>query len=158
SEHTIAKAIESAKKVSNKPTVVPSEAQISLDLSDEHQIPAFDESVITGIYKDIVNVVGGGTTIPPQFILLAAKVYFGARMAGKITFQGLRCDSSYYGAAIGVSGTSKGESWRRTVQECLNAPELFNVNPVVKIIDSADSGAGLKDAFFEPPSELPMIC
>lgn len=29
--------------------------------------------------------------------------------------------------------------------------------PLLKIINSADSGAGIRDAFFEPPEELPML-
>jgi hypothetical protein len=70
---------------------------------DEDDIPEFDESVITGIYRDIVTLAVGGTTIPAQFALLNAKVYFGARLAGKATFEGLDCDSCYYGTAIGVT-------------------------------------------------------
>jgi Bifunctional DNA primase/polymerase, N-terminal len=126
--------------------VLPQEASL---------IPAFDDSVITGIFKDIVDLATNGTTIPRQFTFLNAKVYMGALMAGKTTFDGLDCDSSYYGAAIGVTGTSKGESWRRTVEKVLR-PD-WDLHPSVKIIFGADSGAGLKDAFFEPPQEQPII-
>ncbi|PYU02462.1 MAG: hypothetical protein DMG38_00230 [Acidobacteria bacterium] len=160
-EHTIAKAMETAKKFAEKPTpivVAPAGETSTIDLSDENQIPEFNSSVITGIYSDIVNVAVGGTTIPPQFAFLNAKVYLGARMAGKVTFEGLDCDSSYYGVAIGITGTSKGESWRRTFEKVLNPPELTELKPHLKIIYSADSGAGLKDAFFEPPNELPIVC
>lgn len=131
---------------------------MTIDLSDENQIPEFDQSVITGIYRDIVDLATRGTTVPPQFAFLAAKVYMGARMAGKITFQGLDSDSSYYGAAIGVTGTSKGESWRRTFEKILSPPEFTTLKPQLKMLYSADSGAGLKDAFFEPPTELPIVC
>jgi hypothetical protein len=134
------------------------EEPVELSLTDESEIPVFDDSVITGIYRDTVDLVTNGTTIPRQFAFLAAKVFIGARMAGKITFQGLEADSSYYGAVIGTTGTSKGEAWRRTVEKVLNMPELTVLKPVVKIIYSADSGAGLRDAFFEPPQDLPMIC
>lgn len=125
---------------------------------EEQDIPPFDPSVITGIYRHIVDLAVGGTTIPPQFALLNAKVYLGARMAGKVSFEGLDCDSSYYGVAIGITGTSKGESWRRTFEKILNPPELTNIKPQLKVIYSADSGAGLKDAFFEPPNDLPIVC
>src|SRR6184192_4829101 len=42
------------------------------------EIPAFDESAITGIYRDIVDAATNGTTIPRQFAFLAARVYIGA--------------------------------------------------------------------------------
>jgi Bifunctional DNA primase/polymerase, N-terminal len=124
---------------------------------DEEVVPEFDESVITGIYRDIVTLSVAGTTIPPQFAFVNAKIYFGARLAGRATFEGLDCDSSYYGTAIGVTGTSKGESWRRTIEKIL-CPEFLNLNQQLKIIYSADSGAGLKDCFFEPPRDSPVVC
>lgn len=160
-ESTIKKAIEKARQLAKKnttPTVVASAEHTTIDVSDENQIPAFDESVITGIYRDIVDLAVRGTTIPPQFAFLNAKVYLGARMAGRTTFEGLDCDSSYYGAAIGITGTSKGESWRRTFEKILNPRGLIELKPNLKVIYSADSGAGLKDAFFEPPKELPIVC
>jgi Bifunctional DNA primase/polymerase, N-terminal/Primase C terminal 1 (PriCT-1) len=123
---------------------------------DDDDIPEFDESVITGIYRDIVTLAVNGTTIPPQFALLNAKVYFGALLAGKTTFEGLDSDSSYYGTAIGVTGTSKGESWRRTFEAILH-PEFLNLSQSLKVIYSADSGAGLKDCFFEPPRDVPVV-
>lgn len=177
--NTITKAIESAKK--NQPIPVvhhtqPAQAQtdaavnasagatgsflngVSIDISDENyekRIPEFDESVITGIYRDIVDVAVGGTTIPRQFAFLAAKTYMGARMAGKVTFEGLDSDSSYYAAAIGETGTGKRTSWDRTFEKTLTPPGMTEQ---LKLIYSADSGAGLKDAFFEPPDQLPVVC
>ncbi len=130
----------------------------SVEEFEEKDIPPFDPTVITGIYRGIVDLAIRGTTIPAQFALLNAKVYLGARMAGKVAFEGLDCDSSYYGVAIGITGTSKGESWRRTFEKILNPPELTNIKPQLKVIYSADSGAGLKDAFFEPPTDLPIVC
>jgi hypothetical protein len=125
---------------------------------DEDEIPEFDESCITGIYRDIVTLAVKGTTIPPQFALLNAKVYFGALLAGRVSFEGLDSDSSYYGTVIGETGTSKGESWRRTIEAILY-PEFLNLKQqTLKIIYSADSGAGLKDCFFEPPREVPVVC
>src|SRR5438046_8754730 len=49
------------------------------------EIPAFDESAITGIYRDIVDAATNGTTIPRQFELLAARVHLGAMLAVKIS-------------------------------------------------------------------------
>jgi hypothetical protein len=146
-------------KIAGAPLTPSLAEQITIDLSDENQLPEFDDSVITGIYRDIVDLAVRGTTVPPQFAFLNAKVYMGARMAGKITFEGLDCDSSYYGVAIGVTGTSKGESWRRTFEKILNAAEISaDKNEHMKVIYGADSGAGLKDVFFEPKTELPVIC
>lgn len=125
---------------------------------DEDVIPAFDDSVITGIFRDVVDLTANGTTIPRQFAFLNAKVYFGARLARKATFEGLNCDSSYYGCVIGETGTSKGESWRRTTERTLLCSEITELKPCVKVIHGADSGAGLRDTFFDPPQDLPVIC
>jgi hypothetical protein len=162
---TVGKAIASAKKVkaqaSNELTALQTASTTDVVapavLSDD--IPAFDESVITGIYKQIVDLVTDGTTIPKQFPFLAAKVFIGARMAGKVTFEGTDADSSYYGVVIAETGTGKGLAWRRTVENCLMVGESLKSS--VKIIQSADSGAGLKDAFFEDdgqPLAKPLIC
>jgi len=161
-EKTIQKALETAKRLeSTGQFFVASdgtETKASEPIAqDEDVVPEFDESVITGIYQDIVRLAVGGTTIPAQFAFLNAKVYFGARLAGKATFEGLDCDSCYYGTAIGITGTSKGESWRRTIETILY-PEFLNLKQQLKIIYSADSGAGLKDCFFEPPHDSPVVC
>jgi len=158
---TIQKALETVKR--ERGPVFASEGEFNNEAGEsmtpnvsEDVVPDFDESVVTGIYRDIVTLAGAGTTIPPQFIFLNAKVYIGALLAGKATFEGLDCDSSYYGTAIGITGTSKGESWRRTVEKVL-CPEFLNKHQL-KIIYSADSGAGLKDCFFELPIDSPVIC
>jgi putative DNA primase/helicase len=134
------------------PEVPASKAIPSEDLD---VIPPFDDSVITGIFRDIVDLVTNGTTIPRQFPFLAAKVYVGARMAGGMTFEGVQDDPTMYGTPIGETGTSKGLSWERTVYQTLLPTELLK-RPV-KVIYSFDSGAGLRDAFFDPPQELPVI-
>jgi hypothetical protein len=80
-------------------------------------------------------------------------------MAGKVTFENMDADSSYYGVVIAETGTGKGLAWRRTVENSLMMGESLRAS--VKIIQSADSGAGLKDAFFEDsgqPLTAPVIC
>jgi putative DNA primase/helicase len=160
-QETIKKAIKSAQETNKSNTQSALAAQTASQPSSvlpsqiEETIPEFDPSVITGIYKEIVDLVCEGTTIPRQFPFLAAKVYIGARMAGKMTFENLDADSSYYGTVIAETGTGKGLAWRRTVEG------VFQTNIIdskTKIIYSADSGAGLKDTFFEPPAEYPVIC
>lgn len=158
---TIQKAIRTAKRHDSVMTInaeTTSASAPSVDVPNEDAIPAFDTSAITGIYRNVVDLAVQGTTIPPQYAFLNAKIYFGARMAGKATFEGLDCDSSYYGSVIGVTGTSKGESWRRTMERILLNPQLTEARPHLKVIYGADSGAGLKDTFFDPPQELPVIC
>ncbi len=171
-ETTIQKAVKIASAKTATPNCVDSslppvnapkaeasgETKTASGIVDEESIPDFDESVITGIFRDIVDLATNGTTIPRQFAFLNAKVYFGARLAGKATFEGLNCESSYYGTAIGVTGTSKGESWRRTIERILLCSEITELKPHVKIIHGADSGAGLRDTFFDPPDTLPVIC
>ena len=154
---TIQKAIRTAKHDSILTIKAETESGAS-SVPNEDAIPVFDTTVITGIYRDVVDLAVRGTTIPPQYAFLNAKIYFGARMAGKATFEGLDCDSSYYGSVISVTGTSKGESWRRTIERILLNSQLTEAKPHLKVIYGADSGAGLKDTFFDPPQELPVIC
>ena len=122
-------------------------------------IPAFEPHWVTGIYKNFVEVMTRGTTLAPQFSFLAAKVVVGAKMAGKVKFENLDVEPRYYGAAIGETGSGKGEAWRRMMQ-ILNAPGLDGSSGVcgIKVINSADSGAGLKECFFDPPDNQPVIC
>jgi len=162
SKNTIARAVESAEKIKAKtgdqmalPSQTASTTVVSpVSLSDG--IPDFDPSVITGIYKEIVDAACEGTTIPRQYAFLAAKTYIGALIAGKITFENTDTDSSYYGTVIGETGTGKGLAWKRVVEQICTIGHT--ITPAVKIIDGADSGAGLKDAFFDPPQEAAIIC
>lgn len=169
-KQTIEKAIKSAEQTKAKSDqqssiVVPtqasssssaSSASITASTSDDSAIPEFDDSVITGVYKKIVDLICDGTTIPRQYVFLAAKVFLGARKANAMRFENIADNSCYYGAVIGPTGTGKGLSWKRLMDH------LFKVSGVlecgVKIINSADSGAGLKDLFFEPPEQQPIIC
>lgn len=161
-KNTIERAVKSAEKIKAKtgdqmalPSQTASTTVVSpVSLSDG--IPDFDSSVITGIYKEIVDAACDGTTIPRQYAFLAAKTYVGSLIAGKITFENTDTDSSYYGTVIGETGTGKGLAWKRVVEQICTIGHT--IIPAVKIIDGADSGAGLKDAFFDPPKEAPIIC
>jgi hypothetical protein len=65
--------------------------------------------------------------------------------------------SSYYGVPIGLTGTGKGLAWKRTVDDILAVGSTMT--PQVKILEgSGDSGAGLKDFFFDSPKDAPVIC
>jgi len=142
-----------------EPAVPQSKIEIVDELSAE-SIPPFRSYWVTGIYKKFVDLMTRGTTLAPQFSFLAAKVVVGAKMAGKVKFENLDVEPRYYGAAIGETGSGKGEAWRRMMQ-ILNAQGLVGGSSGgcgIKIINSADSGAGLKECFFDPPENQPVIC
>jgi putative DNA primase/helicase len=132
----------------------PNEAQIA---KPEDEIPPFDPSVINGFYAKFVEVVTRGTTLAPQFAFAIAKTIVGIRMSGKVRFENLDVEPRYYAALIGETGSGKGEAWRRALR-ILQPEGAVTVDSRIKIIDSADSGAGLKDLFFEPPTEWPVLC
>jgi hypothetical protein len=149
----------SSSPVINEPAVAQPRLEIVDELSVD-TIPAFQPHWVTGIYKKFVDVITRGTTMTPQFAFLAAKVVVGAKMAGKVKFGNLEVEPRYYGAAIGETGSGKGEAWRRMMQ-ILNAKGLVGGSSGgcgIKIINSADSGAGLKEFFFDPPENQPVIC
>jgi len=162
-DETIAKAIKSAGEIKSKTSgqmsiaaQAPAQAPVPTVPYSEEVIPPFDPTVITGVYKKIVDLVCRGTTIPPQFVFLASKVFLGARMANAMRFENLEDNSCYYGAAIAETGTGKGLAWKRVLNNLFRATGILDCG--VKIINSADSGAGLKDAFFEPPEYQPIVC
>jgi hypothetical protein len=139
--------------------------RVMFDQDEVAQIPEFDPSIIKGIYKDIVDLTTRGTTLAPQFIYAITKAVVGTKMAGKVKLQDLDVEPLTYLALCGQTGAGKGEAWRRVLR-ILNATipgEIKLDSPLssragIKIVNSADSGAGLKDAFFEFPESQPIIC
>lgn len=161
------KVIAMAKSICNYPPgeipknvaltqIIPEGVGPIAEETETDSIPPFDVSVVNGIYKKFVDVATRGTTMAPQFVYAIAKTVVGARMAGKVRFENLDVEPRFYTALIGETGSGKGEAWRR-VFPILNAEwQIRNVSGL-KIINSADSGAGIRDAFFEPPEEQPML-
>lgn len=133
----------------NVPTLTPAESPLAEDAEDEDTIPPFDSSVVNGIYADLVELVTRGTTLAPQFAYVIAKTIVGLRMAGKVKFETLDAEPRYYTALIGETGSGKGEAWRRMLQ--ILRPEGALVTCKIKLINSMDSGAGLKDLFSSLP-------
>src|SRR5262249_8513164 len=119
-------------------------------------IPPLYPSLVNGIYKKFVDVATRGTTLTPQFVYAVAKTIVGARMAGKVKFENLDVEPRFYTALIGETGSGKGEAWRR-VSQILNVEGQIGNLSGLKVIHSADSGAGIRDAFFEGQEELPML-
>jgi hypothetical protein len=145
---------ESKTEVVPAPVIV---ADSTVGEDEAEPIPPFDPSVVNGIYKKFVDVATRGTTLAPQFVYAIAKTVVGARMAGKVKFENLDVEPRFYTALIGETGSGKGESWRRVFQILNVEHQIGNVSGL-KIINSADSGAGIRDTFFEPPDDLPILC
>jgi hypothetical protein len=168
---TIAKGIKSAAKTEVVPAPMPevlTAPSIAADADNragtlamvdemsEAAIPAFDPAVINGIYGKIVELITRGTTLTPQFAFVIAKTIIGIRMAGKVTFENLDIEPRFYTALIGATGSGKGEAWRRALK--ILQPQGSQITCKIKVINSADSGAGLKDVFFEFPEDEPVLC
>ena len=117
-------------------------------------IRPFEKRLITGFFADVVELATRNTTLPSQFVYAIIKTLVGARCAGVTKFKTSNAEPRYYTALIGETGSGKGESWRR-VLEILQTP--LNPDLKIKIYDSADSGAGLKELFFLEPMEQPVL-
>jgi len=129
-------------------------------LEDEDQVettvPPFDPSVMTGFYKDCTHLVIRGTTLAPQFVFGVIKTFVGIRMAGNVTFDDVDDEPRRIFAAIGETGSGKGVAFKRVEAIMLAKGSLDKCH--IKITDSADSGAGLKDFFFQQPENDPVLC
>jgi hypothetical protein len=162
-ENLIRKAIESAQQwgPKNQQTVLQATETVAPvpgepDPDSLAAIPPFDPTVINGIYSKFVDLIARGTTLAPQFAYVIAKTVVGARMAGKVKFKNLDAEPRYYTALIGETGSGKGEAWRRLLK-ILEVQGLIG-GCGLKIINSADSGAGIKDIFFDRPAGQPVLC
>lgn len=129
---------------------------------DEQEIviPPFDPTVMVGIVKDIVDLACEGTSMAPQFPFLAARTIIGALMTSHgVTFKDTDVDALMISTAIGSTGSSKGWAWKRVLRIFqLAAQQLCVIHGFgAKIVDGLDSGAGLKDFFFAPPEDQPVI-
>jgi hypothetical protein len=121
-------------------------------------IPPFDPFVMTGLAKDMTELLVRGTTLLPQFVYGIAKTVITARMAGNVILEGVSAEPTRYFTTIGETGTGKGEAWRRMLQ-ILHPEGVIDANACgIKIINSTDSGAGLKDFFFDFPENNPVLC
>jgi hypothetical protein len=172
---TIAKAIDSASKIKakqeseaivipSKPSAETKTAQAEADAAtaasenatgtfphgdDNHEeIPDFEESLIVGTGRKLVDAICQGTTIPRQYGLHAAKV-IACSILTKYKIELEDCESARtYFIVFGATGTGKGLAFRR-LRKIVDQTQ--NVEEYVKIITAIDSEAGLRDAFFEIP-------
>ncbi len=159
-QQTFAKAIATATKMkaNETPIVVAPDASVpKVEYVDElTTIPPFDPSVVNGIYAKFVELATRGTTLQPQYAFAIAKAIVGARMAGRVHFENLDVEPRYYTALIGETGSGKGEAWRRILQ-IITAGTAEGNMAGIKVINSADSGAGIRDVFFNKPEDAPVL-
>jgi hypothetical protein len=130
---------------------------LKLDLSVDVQIPPYNENLIRGLYAEAVDLIAGGTTIPVQFPHSIAKTFFGLRLAVQgVALQDCDAETRRYDMYIAASGGSKGWSMARSRKlfTCFGKTETVDqISQRIKIWDGVDSGAGLKEIFFDhPPS------
>lgn len=159
-ENTIKKAIETAAKIRAKsaiPVLTIPEGTAGVVFEDTSKIiPSFDHSVVNGIYKKFVDVTTKGTTMAPQFVYAIVKTIVGAKMAGKVRFENLDVEARFYTALIGETGSGKGEAWRR-IFDILGSGGYVDTYAGLKVLFGADSGEGIRDAFFTKPEEAPLL-
>ena len=119
------------------------------------EIPPFDPTVMTGVAKEITDLIIEGTTLLPQYAYGMAKTIIGDFMVGNVEMDGVDEDPTRYFAAIGETGTGKGAAWRRLMK--ILRPDGATEGIPIKIANGVDSGAGLKDFFFEFPEDWPVL-
>ena len=132
------------------------------ECSEESEIPEFDSSVIgqDNFFRRFVDLVSTGNGIPDQFAFAIAKAILGTRMDGLTKFANRSLRPNLYVALIGETGTGKSEAWRRALQiiRPKGSQSGHHSPSKMKLIDSFESGAGLKDYFFEEPASEPILC
>jgi hypothetical protein len=112
------------------------------------EIPDFDDSVITGTFKKLVDAICLGTTIPRQYGLQVVKMLACIILTKrKVKFDDCESARSYF-ITFGDTGTGKGLIWRRLEQilKCFT-------EELVHVTTEMDSGAGLRDLFFTIPED-----
>jgi hypothetical protein len=128
---------------------------------EESDIPPFDPSVISedSILRRFVDLVSKGTGIPDQFAFAVAKAVLGIRMDGIVKFADYSLRTNLYVALIGATGTGKNSCWDRTREIITPVGGIGSASGAIcriNFLDTLDSGAGLKDAFFEKP-DMPIL-
>ena len=82
---------------------------------EEKDIPSYNPTIECGYFKEVVDAVCNGTTIPRQFMHNVIKTFVGALVSEHLKFDNLDCNSCQYSVNIGASGTSKRTVWNRGI-------------------------------------------
>jgi hypothetical protein len=147
------------KKPAVTVTVIDSDGAFNPNI--EEKVPPYDESLVRGFFETAVKLVAGGTSMPIQFPHIIAKTICGLRWSVEESyFQDCDAEARLYTLNIGAKGTSKGWSMKRCRQLFTNfGSELpaHQESQKIKIWDGTDSGAGLKEAFFDYPADAGIL-
>ena len=143
-------------EVTVKPTASTGDVTDNV-LINESDIPPFDPSVMEGnIFGEFVHLATDGTTLCPQYSYQLARLIFAAVLTGRVQYD-LISDATPLRrlVLIGETGSGKGASFAR-------AKSVITFNGTrhdrdMKIANSVDSGAGLKDMFWDEPMHLPIL-
>jgi hypothetical protein len=134
---------------------------VAFDLNPDEVVPPYNKNLVRGFYADAVDLIAGGTTMPVQFPHLLSKTYLGLRMAVQgVYLQDCEAETRVQGLLIAEKGGSKGWSEKRTRKlfTCFDKVEPGDQQAQrIKILDGVDSGAGLKEAFFDHPADAGIL-
>lgn len=121
---------------------------------DEAQIPAFDPSVMTGsVYEKFVNLVTAGTTLQPQYAYQMARLLVSMLIVGRVKFENLAdVPPLRHLVFLGETGSGKGATFVRS----FDIMTRHQTGKSFTDLQGVDSGAGIKDNFFENP-RLPAL-
>jgi len=145
----------SQKFFETPPTPQPPQAQDENVEGDT--IPAYNPAIECGFFKEVIDAVCNQTTIPRQFMHNVVKSFVGALVSDRLKFDNLDCNTCRYAVNIGTSGTSKRTVWDRGIINIFGSLTVTKGGSLIKVFDSVDSGAGLRDAFFEAPKDAPIL-
>jgi hypothetical protein len=130
----------------------------SFAATEDEEIPPYNPAIEDGYFKEVVDAVCNGTTIPRQFMHNLIRAFVGALASDFLRFEGLTCNSSRYAVNLGESGTGKRLVLERGIKDIFGIYYIKNdESRKIKVIESADSGAGLRDAFFDSPRNAPVF-
>jgi hypothetical protein len=154
----IAASVIASQTTPVSPMESASDADYDVDPESGAHIPRFDVRTVKGIYKRIVDVVTEGTTMPPQITYSMSKTIIGTLLAGRVSLRSIDdIQPTQYLAVIGKTGTGKGFAWRR-LENIFKAKGVQNpLGKRLKVVNSADSAAGIRDLFFDDPEDAPML-
>jgi hypothetical protein len=153
-------ALRSVNARRTKHVEVPADSEITVRPTSgvsESNIPPFDTSVMeSNIFGEFVHLATDGTTLCPQYSYQLARLVFAAVLTGRVQYD-LVADATPLRrlVLIGETGSGKGLSFAR-------ARSIITLNGTrydrdIKITNSIDSGAGLRDMFWDAPIGLPIL-
>lgn len=159
----------SVHKKKTKYVEVPADSEVTVkptastcDVTDnallnESDIPPFDASVMEGnIFGEFVHLATDGTTLCPQYSYQLGRLIVAAVLTGRVQYD-LISDATPLRrlVLIGETGSGKGASFARARSIITFNGTRYNRD--MKITNSVDSGAGLKDMFWDEPMHMPIL-